>query len=146
MQSILDNSRSLRRRVELGFSCWLVTGDGMLVSRLVGAAALAAMGSAVVAVASSPAARGEDATFVMTLQNDSFTPAELKVPAGKPFVLKVINKEKAGVEIEAKDLKIEKVVAGNSEMIARVRAQKPGRYLLVNEYKEELVKAYIVVE
>ena len=115
-------------------------------SSILRAAGLAALGSAVVAALAPAPLRAGDPTFVLTLQNDLFTPAELKVPAGKPFVLKVVNKEKAGVEIEAKDLKIEKVVAANSEMTARVRAQKPGRYLLVNEYKEDLVKAFIVVE
>jgi Cupredoxin-like domain len=94
----------------------------------------------------SPARADEVATYVLTLENDAFAPADLKIPAGKPFVLKVVNKEKAGVEIEAKDLKIEKVVAAGGEVIAHVKAQKPGRYLLVNEYKEDTVKIDVVVE
>ena len=94
----------------------------------------------------APAHSEDAATYVLTLENDAFTPADLKVPADKPFTLKVVNKEKAGVEIEAKDLKIEKVVVAGDEMIAHVKAQKPGRYLLVNEYKEDQVKTYIVVE
>ena len=94
----------------------------------------------------SPARADEVVTYVLTLENDAFTPADLKIPAGKPFVLKVVNKEKAGVEIEAKDLKIEKVVAAGGEVIAHVKAQKPGRYLLVNEYKEDAVKTDVVVE
>ena len=96
----------------------------------------------------SPAiVRAEDApTFTLTLENDAFSPADLKVPAGKAFVLKVLNKEKTGVEIEAKDLKIEKIVAAGGEAIARVKPLKAGRYLLVNEYKEETVKTYVVAE
>ena len=84
--------------------------------------------------------------FELTLQNDAFVPADLKVPAGKPFILKVLNKEKSAVEIEAKDLKIEKVIASGGDIIARVKSLKPGRYLLVNEYKEDTVKTYIVAE
>jgi cupredoxin-like protein len=68
------------------------------------------------------------------------------VPAGAAFMLKVVNNEKSGVEIEAKDLKIEKVAAAGTEIIARVKPIKPGKYLLVNEYKEDTVKAYIVAE
>jgi hypothetical protein len=94
----------------------------------------------------SPARADEVATYVLTLENDAFAPTDLKIPAGKPFVLKVVNKERAGVEIEAKDLKIEKVVAAGGEVIAHVKAQKPGRYLLVNEYKEDTVKIDVVVE
>jgi hypothetical protein len=109
---------------------------------------LPAIGAFALALSAAPAAGRADElpTFTLTLEADAFTPADLKIPADKPFVLKVINKEKAGVEIEAKDLKIEKVVAAGGEAIARVKAMKPGRYLLVNEYKEDTVKTYVVVE
>lgn len=93
-----------------------------------------------------PVAAEDAPTFTLTLESDVFSPAELKVPAGKAFVLKVVNKENAAVEIEAKDLKIEKVVTVGGEIVARVKAMAPGRYLLVNEYKEETVKTYVIVE
>lgn len=106
------------------------------------AAALAA-----VYLVSTPAVRAEDAaTIVITLKNDAFSPAEVKVTAGKTFVLKFVNQDAAAAEIEAKDFKIEKVVTGNGEIIARVAPQTPGRYLFVNEYKEETVKGFVVVE
>jgi hypothetical protein len=93
------------------------------------------------------AAHADDvSTIEMTLQNDAFSPAEINAPAGKPFVLKIVNKDAAPAEIESKPLRIEKVAVGNSEIIARVGPQKPGRYLVVNEYKEDTVKAYVVVE
>lgn len=95
---------------------------------------------------SGPALGEEQPTFTLTLEKDVFSPDGLKVPAGKAFVLKVLNKEKVAVEIEAKDLKIEKVVGAGGEVTARVKALKPGRYLLVNEYKEDTVKTYIVAE
>ena len=106
----------------------------------------AGMFAVLAGILAAPAHADDVATYILTLENDAFTPADLKVPAGKPFVLKVVNKEKAGVEIEAKELKIEKVVVAGDEVIAHVKAQKPGRYLLVNEYKEDNVKTYIVVE
>jgi heme/copper-type cytochrome/quinol oxidase subunit 2 len=93
------------------------------------------------------AAQADDVlTIEMTLQNDVFTPAEIKAPAGKPFVLRVTNKDAVPAEIESKPLKIEKVAVGNSEIVAHIGPQKPGRYLVVNEYKEDTVKAYVVVE
>ena len=67
-------------------------------------------------------AHAEDgATFTVILENDAFSPTEIKVPAGAAFMLKVVNNEKSGVEIEAKDLKIEKVAAAGTEIIARVK-------------------------
>ena len=100
----------------------------------------------VVSATSVFALADDEITVEVTLQNDAFTPAEVKVPAGKAFVLKVVNRDSSAAEIEAKELKIEKVVAGNSEILARVKAQEPGRYLFVNEYKEDTVKGFVVVE
>ena len=97
--------------------------------------------SAIVALATLNTVVAEDMpTFQLTLQDDVFTPSELKVPSNTAFMLKVLNKEKAGAEIEAKDLKIEKVVAAGGEITMRVKPMKPGRYLLVNEYKEDKAK------
>ncbi len=85
-------------------------------------------------------------TVSVTLDNDVFAPAEVKIPTGKPFMMKFINKGEAAAEIEAKDLKIEKVVAGKSEITVRVAPTKPGRYLFVNEYKEETVKGFAIAD
>ena len=93
-----------------------------------------------------PVQAADPVTITVTLKADAFTPAEVKAPANQPFVLKFINQDAAAAEIEAKDLKIEKVVAGNSEIIVRVQPQTAGRYLFVNEYKEDAVKGFVVVE
>jgi len=93
------------------------------------------------------AANGADAPPIeVTLQNNVFSPAEVKLAANTAVILKFINKDAAAAEIEAKDLNIEKVVVGNSEIIVRVRPLKPGKYLFVNEYKEDGTKGYVIVE
>jgi hypothetical protein len=95
----------------------------------------------------SLAAVAEDApTAEIVLSGDKFTPSEVKVPAGKPLVLKFVNKESAPAEIEAKQLKIEKIVTSGGSILARVPPLKPGRYLFVNEYREDVAKGYIVAE
>jgi len=108
------------------------------------------MGSAMCIVAGmlggAAANAAEAATIEVTLQNGAFSPAEVKVAANTAAVLKFINKDPAAAEIEAKELNIEKVVVGNSEIIVRVRPLKPGKYLFVNEYKEDVTKGYVVVE
>ena len=92
------------------------------------------------------AANATDAsTIEVTLQNSAFSPTEVKVAANTAVILKFINKDAAAAEIEAKDLNIEKVVVGNSEIIVRVRPLKPGKYLFVNEYKEDVTKGYVIV-
>ena len=101
---------------------------------------------ALACLAASASVRAQTAPIEVTLQADAFTPAEVKAPSNTPFVLKFINKDAAAAEIESKDLKVEKVVAGKSEIIVRVPAMQPGRYLFVNEYKEDTVKGFVVVE
>ncbi len=101
--------------------------------------------AAIAACLAGPAA-AEDVAVDVTLQGDRFSPAEIKVPAGQPAVLRFTNKEAVAAEIEAKDLKIEKVVPAGGSIVARVKPLKPGRYLVVNEYREDVAKAYVVVE
>jgi hypothetical protein len=93
-----------------------------------------------------PTALAQDKTIELSLQGDRFAPAEITVPAGAPLVFKLTNGEKSAVEFEAKDLKIEKVVPAGGSATVRVKALKPGRYLIVNEYREDVAKAYIVAE
>jgi Cupredoxin-like domain len=98
-------------------------------------------------VALSSPLRAEDVvTYETTLKDKAFTVSEIKVPAGKPFILKLNNANAAAAELEAKEMKIEKVVAGNSSIIVRVKAMEPGKYLFVDEYQEDVAKGYIIVE
>ncbi len=97
------------------------------------------------AIAMSAPLRAE-APLEITLGDAAFEPAELKVPAGQSFTLLVRNRSAAAAEIEAKDLKIEKVVAAGEDILINVRAQEAGTYLFVNEYKEDTVFGHITVE
>ena len=93
-----------------------------------------------------PARAGDIVTYQLSLKDKAFTPAELKVPAGKPFILKFSNENAAPAELEAKDLQIEKIAAPNSTIVVRVKEQQPGKYLFVDEYQEDVAKGYITVE
>ena len=91
--------------------------------------------------------RAEDiVTYETTLKDKAFTVAEIKVPAGKPFIIKLNNANAAAAELEAKELKVEKPVAANSSIVVRVKAMAPGKYLFVDEYQEEVAKGYVIVE
>jgi len=85
-------------------------------------------------------------TYEITLKGNAFTVPELKVPANKEFIIKLTNANAAPAELEAKDLKIEKPVAGSATIVVRAKAMPPGKYLFVDEYQEEAAKGYIVVE
>lgn len=86
------------------------------------------------------------APIAVTLTDAGFEPAEITVAAGEPFTLVVHNASAAAAEIEAKDLRVEKVVAAGADITINLRAQDPGTYLFVNEYKEDRVFGHITVK
>ena len=92
-------------------------------------------------------ALGEDIiTYEVTLKDQAFTPAEVKVPAGKAFMIKLTNANAAAAELEAKELQIEKIAAGNSSIVVRVKALQPGKYLFVDEFQEDVAKGHVIAE
>jgi hypothetical protein len=94
-----------------------------------------------------PAARAEDpVAYEIILKDQTFVPAEIKVPAGKPFALKVKNENDRPAEFESADMKIEKIIAGHQEIVARVKAMSPGTYEFVDEYQEDVARGRIVVQ
>ena len=102
---------------------------------------------ATIAFVFTPLAYAEDAqTIELAIKGTAFTPTEIHVPAGKPFIIKFMNGNAAPVELEAKELKIEKVAAGNSEIVVRVKGMPAGKSLFVDEYQEDVAKGYVVAE
>lgn len=75
--------------------------------------------------------------IALTYKDHKFSPAEIQVEAGKPFSLKVKNEDAKAIEIESKTMRIEKIVAGGSEAVIKVRALKAGSYDFFNEFHEE---------
>jgi hypothetical protein len=82
----------------------------------------------------------------LSYKDKKFTPAEVTVPANTAFTIKVKNLDAKAMEFESKPLKIEKVIAANSEAIVNVRAQKPGKYKFVDEYNEDVAFGNVIVK
>src|SRR5262245_24398912 len=76
--------------------------------------------------AAVPVAHGQDQDFVMTFRNNKLEPAELQVPAGKDFKLVVKNADQTPEEFESEGLKLEKIIAGGSEVEFTIKALEPG--------------------
>jgi plastocyanin len=91
--------------------------------------------AALVSFAQRVKAQDKDTEVPLTAANQAFSPAELKVKAGQPFVLVVTNNDsKKAIEVENKDLRIEKVVPAGKTVKIRVRALKPGTYVFVDDF------------
>ena len=70
-------------------------------------------------------ARGQDSSYVLTFKDNKIEPAELQVPAGVEFKLTVKNADQSPEEFDSSDLKIEKVVAGGSEIELTIKPLDP---------------------
>ena len=81
-------------------------------------------------------AEGEYAKVEIVVTNKKFEPAEVKVPANARIVIQLKNQDPVAMEFESKSLKVEKVVAPNSEGLVRVGPLKPGRYEFFDDFNE----------
>ena len=82
----------------------------------------------------------------LTIENNKFSPEELKVKANTPFTVVVTNKDKTPEEFESKELKIEKVVPPGKTVKVLIRALKPGTYNFVGDYHQATAKGRIIAE
>ncbi|QWG15745.1 cupredoxin domain-containing protein [Bradyrhizobium sediminis] len=106
---------------------------------------IAALGIASVSAMSTAVA--QTATEIqLSYKDKKFEPAEISAPANTPVVIKLKNLDAKAMEFESKTLKVEKVVAGGSDAIINVRAQKPGRYEFFDEYNEKTARGALVVK
>lgn len=85
-------------------------------------------------------------TYELTLKGQAFSPPELKVPAGEPFIIRLKNENDAPAEFESKEMKFEKVVAGHSEILTKVKALPGGEFEYYDEYHEDTARGTIVSE
>jgi hypothetical protein len=76
-------------------------------------------------------------TIQISVKNHRFQPAEIHAAANKPIILRIKNLDATPMEFESVTLRVEKVVAGNSEGIIRLRALSPGRYDFFDDFHPE---------
>jgi len=96
--------------------------------------------AAVCAIAMLPMSRSQpqQATEIqVSYSKGQFQPTEVRAPADKPITFRVKNLDAKAMEFESKSLRVEKVVAANSEGIVNVRALKPGRYEFYDDFNEK---------
>ena len=85
-------------------------------------------------------------SYTLVIKDHIFTPAELKVPAGKDFRIIVKNQDPTPEEFESHDLRIEKIIPGGKEASIPVRALKAGTYQFVGEFNESTAKGVLIAE
>src|SRR6266576_2045451 len=103
--------------------------------------------AAMISMAATGAANAQSATEIqLSYKDKKFDPAEISAPANTPIVIKLKNLDAKAMEFESKTLKVEKVVAGSSDAVINVRAQKAGRYEFFDEYNEKVARGALVIK
>lgn len=75
--------------------------------------------------------------YVITLNNNQFSPKELIVPAGQKIKLVVKNQDEIPAEFESSDLNREKIVGANSEISVFIGPLDAGSYGYFNDFHRE---------
>ena len=92
----------------------------------------------------SPSQAQQATEIQVTYSNGQFQPSEVRAPADKPIAFRVKNLDAKAMEFESKSLRVEKVVAANSEGVINVRALKPGRYEFYDDFNDKARGALVV--
>lgn len=107
---------------------------------------IASLTAFLTAFAQVPAGAASTVTLRISIKDHRFQPAELKVPANTPVTLVVRNLDPAPEEFESNTLRVEKVVAGNSEITLNFRPLAPGRYRFYGDFNEATAQGAITAE
>ncbi|HEV2955779.1 MAG TPA: cupredoxin domain-containing protein [Xanthobacteraceae bacterium] len=106
-------------------------------------AAAALLAGAVLGAGGS--AQAQNAVVQITVKNHRFEPAEPHAPANRPITIRVRNLDSTAMEFESVRLRVEKVVAPNTEGVINVRALSPGRYEFFDDFHKQ-TRGTLVVE
>jgi heme/copper-type cytochrome/quinol oxidase subunit 2 len=82
----------------------------------------------------------------LTLKDHKFAPAELTVPAGQKFQIKVTNNDEAPAEFESHDLKVEKIVVPGGTITVTAGPLKPGTYQFFDDYHPDDAKGIVTAK
>jgi Cupredoxin-like domain len=82
----------------------------------------------------------------VTLKDHKFTPSLITVPANQPIVIHLTNQDATAEEFDSTALKVEKVVAGNSDGDVHIRPLDPGKYPFMGEYHSTTAQGFVIAK
>ncbi len=81
-----------------------------------------------------------------TLENHVFNPSTIDIPSGKKIRLIVKNNDDSVEEFESFDLKREKLIPSNSQVVIIIAPLDPGRYEFFGEFHEDTARGFLNVK
>jgi hypothetical protein len=82
----------------------------------------------------------------LVIKDHRFSPAEIRVPAGKKVKLTIDNQDPGPEEFHSDALKTEKVVLANSKGVISIGPLKPGRYPFMGEFNPKTTQGVVIAE
>jgi Cupredoxin-like domain len=93
-----------------------------------------------------PASAQEAVALATSIKDHRFAPSELKAPANRPITLTVRNLDSTTEEFESRTLRVEKIVAGNSDITLHLPPLVPGRYRFYGDFNKATAQGAIIAE
>jgi plastocyanin len=87
-----------------------------------------------------------DPDYALTIKDHKFSPAELRVPAGKKIKLVIENQDATPEEFESHELNREKVIPGKSKASVFIGPLKAGKYPYIGEFNQKTANGVIIAE
>lgn len=97
-------------------------------------------------LAAASMARADLPTFKVVAKDGKLTPARLEVPAGQRVKIQIANQGKTPIEFENLQLRVEKVLAPDSESFVVLNPLKPGSYAFIDEFHMQTGKLELVAK
>ncbi|MEJ2590149.1 MAG: cupredoxin domain-containing protein [Candidatus Thiodiazotropha sp.] len=91
-------------------------------------------------------AMAESEAYVIVIKNNRFEPSELVLPANQRIKLTIHNQDTTAEEFESKDLRREKIIAGNSTATVWVGPLPAGEYGFFGEFHEETAQGKLIAK
>ena len=82
----------------------------------------------------------------ISIRNNKFEPAELRVPAGKRVTIYITNEDATPEEFESNSLKVEKIIPGKSKGLVRIGPLIAGRYDFIGDFHQDTAKGVVIAE
>ena len=87
-----------------------------------------------------------DAEIAITIKDHKFTPAEVRVPAGKKIKLIIENQDSTAEEFESHELNREKIIAPRSKASVYIGPLSPGSYPFFGEFNQATARGVVIAE
>lgn len=87
-----------------------------------------------------------DVDIAITIKDHKFTPAEVRVPAGKKIKLIIENQDATAEEFESHELNREKIIAPRSKATVYIGPLKPGSYPFFGEFNQATARGVVIAE